>query len=909
MDIKQSNFELSSIERISTSTKIGKKGVIAKAFIVLATVILLCTSTLAADIQLSKTSNKEEYNIGEMATYNLEVCNPSQLYSCTFDIYDEYPDGNSFLQYNGTLIQSGLTLSPGNCWSGPVTYVVEEKDVAPDKNIWNWLYVVGDNSIGENVRAAVSDVAAIIPTPTPTPTPEDCCESCGTKVEHDQNDTEYVLRPVDARIAYHDSNSDGDFDSDEVVYLDMLKDDVGPWVIESGDIRLTNFDYIPPNTKVTSNSEDHGYTLRELPGGQAVIGYVDIHLNGIYDIEDPLYIDTDDNSFVSVNDIRLTPRIVLNTSYGSYSRVQIGDLDIAGPNALHDLITNGDIETPLSTLIGFVDSDCSGDWTCPDKLYLQQIVGGLADEFVTIGDFRLYVPQNALDMGWPACGSKVKQGDKDATYVLTKESMRIMFGDLNNDGICSENETIYLDTEIGDDVVEAGDIRLTEYGNGFYPPNTKVFSKEIDKNDPLAEFKGGQAVVGFVDSNNNKVYDLADSLYVDVDDSSSVSLYDLRLTERTISNITYYPYTRVANGNLDLLLNNDLLNPIPPYDTNLTAEISDLLGFIDSDCNGKWSCPDKLYLQQMTFEGITDEVVSVGDFRIYMPDELGWPECGTKVKPCDVDNTNVLRKDSIEIGFGDLNSNGLFNPEDGEAIYIDMVVDRDVVEAGDVRLSMFGDQYEPNTKVDPADVDMLVEFVELPGGQSVVGYVDMNNDKTYDITDPIYVDTDDSSTVTVYDLRLTERFALGILYKAYTIVQLDDKDLIGDKELHDIVTDDTELTTELQNIVGYFDADCSNSWTCPDRLYLQQMYVESPADWTVTIGDFRLYSPCGPSDPESEPEPEPPEPGCTDPCCIYDTNGTLGIQLDEAVAAVRDYFDSEIDLETAIIVISCYFVV
>jgi len=40
----------------------------------------------------------------------------------------------------------------------------------------------------------------------------------------------------------------------------------------------------------------------------------------------------------------------------------------------------------------------------------------------------------------------------------------------------------------------------------------------------------------------------------------------------------------------------------------------------------------------------------------------------------------------------------------------------------------------------------------------------------------------------------------------------------------------------------------------------------------------------------------------------YDTNGTPGIQVDEAVAAVNDYFDGLIDYETVIAVINCYFV-
>ena len=43
---------------------------------------------------------------------------------------------------------------------------------------------------------------------------------------------------------------------------------------------------------------------------------------------------------------------------------------------------------------------------------------------------------------------------------------------------------------------------------------------------------------------------------------------------------------------------------------------------------------------------------------------------------------------------------------------------------------------------------------------------------------------------------------------------------------------------------------------------------------------------------------------CTcDPCETYDTNGTPGIQLVEAVAAVNDYFDFVIDLPTVVAVI------
>lgn len=43
------------------------------------------------------------------------------------------------------------------------------------------------------------------------------------------------------------------------------------------------------------------------------------------------------------------------------------------------------------------------------------------------------------------------------------------------------------------------------------------------------------------------------------------------------------------------------------------------------------------------------------------------------------------------------------------------------------------------------------------------------------------------------------------------------------------------------------------------------------------------------------------------PCVKYDTNGTPGIQLSEAVNAITDYFSLKIDLQTVVTVIMCYF--
>jgi hypothetical protein len=50
--------------------------------------------------------------------------------------------------------------------------------------------------------------------------------------------------------------------------------------------------------------------------------------------------------------------------------------------------------------VGYIDSDCSGDWTFVDKLYLQQlwvddnehVFSSPSNHVVTIGDLRLYIP-------------------------------------------------------------------------------------------------------------------------------------------------------------------------------------------------------------------------------------------------------------------------------------------------------------------------------------------------------------------------------------------------------------------------------------------------------------------------------------------------------------------------------------
>jgi hypothetical protein len=746
----------------------------------------------------------------------------------------------------------------------------------------------------------------------------ECCdikcvwEPCGEKVEQGDVDAVYALKPIKAMWAYQDADSDGRFDDNDVLIIDTVLDQdaqgnwIGAWVIEEGDVRLSNYHETPANTKVISTDGDRGKPLKELPGGQMVVGFVDVNNNipPHYDLGDPLYADTDGSSTVTPNDVRLTERTVNIKTYPAYSRVQSDDWDVG--NDLRDPVTyETDITTNSVTLLGYIDSDCNCHWTCPDKLYLQQITGTIADNFSTIGDLRLYIPPEAIaDEDWPECGTKVEQCNKDAVYVLAKDDqIRIMFGDVNSNGIYDHGEAIYLDmVDNGDDKVEAGDVRLTWFHDE--PPNYKITSLDPDRTDPLEELCGGQAVIGFVDVNSDGVYDKYDPLYIDTDCSSDVTAGDIRLTEREAMGTTYDCWTMVENGDFDQILNEDLLDPVT-YGTDLVTEIWFMLGYIDSDCSGDWTCPDKLYLQQIVSEdgdSTADWVVTIGDHRLYIPqeaiDEHCWPECCTKVQQCNVDAVYALTKDDqIRIMYGDVNSNGQYDI--GETVYIDMVDNgQDKVEAGDVRLTWYHDMYPPNTKVNSTNLDKNNPLEELCGGQVVVGFVDLNNNEVYNTYDPLYVDTDCNSRVSVGDVRLTKRMASGRTYEPYTVVKAGDYDLIGDKDLRDPVAPyGYGLVTPIWELLGYIDSDCSGDWTCPDKLYLQQI-TGTIADDVVTIGDLRLYIP-----PE---EIQPDDNDDFDPM-VYDTDSSGEIDKSEVFAAIADYFDNNITKEEVFAVIAEYF--
>ncbi|NOR47250.1 MAG: hypothetical protein GQ533_04285, partial [Methanosarcinaceae archaeon] len=568
-------------------------------------------------------------------------------------------------------------------------------------------------------------------------------EPCGEKVNQGEIDATYVLKPViKAQFAFYDYNKPsgvtGEFDDSDTGYIDIN----GDGKVTAGiDVRITpwhnvpvgdpDFKY-PANTKV-GNDLDQNLPL-VVPQDQDVISYIDIKSNGVYDLEDPVYVDTDNSGDVSTNDIRLTANI---WGFQPYTTVAPTD-DDRGESL--SLIDSGMFED----LLGFIDSDCSSSWTCPDKLYLQQLkdedIDPNANDYVTIGDLRIYIPQEAIDEGWPECGTKVHQANIDATYTLsTVPGLRIGYYDFNNDNIFNGMDSAYVDliNKSGTpDRVDVGDVRITAHHNVptddplyKFGPNTKVGNDE-DQDLPLL-YPDQNDLIKYFDINGMYGYDLNDPLYVDMDENGEVSLYDIRLTPRANAGPAY---STVAAGDGDL---GDTLDGLGIV--SFTPE--DLIGYIDSDCNGQWSCPDKLYLEQPEFiwvnnvpEYSVDRFATIGDFRLYIPqwaiDEEDWPSCGTKVMQCDIDAVYRLKSLGIDpvLRFYDFNGDGVFN--DHDTLYVDMDDSMDI-SYGDIRLTAWHDfpegdperKYEPNTKVFN-DLDLNKPLYNLP--DAIVTYYDIN---------------------------------------------------------------------------------------------------------------------------------------------------------------------------------------
>ena len=746
-----------------------------------------------------------------------------------------------------------------------------------------------------------------------------CFEPCGTKIEQCTNgtptkDAVYALvlpgvtglnpggavttGAVDSMsFAFHD-DGDGAFEPwiGECGYIDTNGGpaNVNPAWVEAGDVRLVGHCGQDPNNPVLVCDPNEMNNLLTYPD-QRIVGYVDSQPNGYYDFDDPLYLDvgnSNNDGIVSRGDIRLTGYM----SFAPYSYVNSSDSDALFMFPLLDPATNVQLVVGggnvFNDYLGFVDTDCDNVWDDEgaDKLYLQQIVIGTGvgtnlpliqntlypfDGFVTIGDFRIYMPPN--EDCWPICGTKVKQCDTDAEYPILITGVDVPLTGAQNpnmalrwvdatagDAFNPAVDDVYIDVNAGripapSNQVENGDVRLTEVCG--CPANTLAGQcSPCDVNAAFAAIVAGdQNILGFVDVNGNGRYDLNDSLYLDTSrlgvggtGVSVVSINDIRLTPRVTLQGSYAAYTPVKAGHGDLFGDTMLRDvaaighlQIGGIGVGSANPINSYLGFVDSNCDGEWDTngKDKLYLQQIVYvladldlDGNADEAAinqldrfaSIGDFRLFMPiDEDCWPDCGTKVVECDVDAVYGLMP-GTGAGAGVL-VNGVLPvmnivTTSRDCYYVNVYghAAGAPVGPGAVRLCDCCDN-KSNTVVKDCDDDANDPIIAI-APQRLLGYVDINSNQVYDLGDPLYLDTGrtgmgSTNTVSNGDVRLTPRECQGQHYGKYTIVDAADWDAghgsaVGDALDSPKTNRNTNFATNptVNWYLGFIDSNCDGMW-------------------------------------------------------------------------------------------------
>jgi len=710
-----------------------------------------------------------------------------------------------------------------------------------------------------------------------------CEDDCGTKVEQCDIETVNELIPVrpGTTVGFYDKDNDGIFDTNEGAVIDMDPNSlIGAGIISDGDVRVSACLLAGKNanTLVSSGDADAGQIITLFPPNTidflGPFRYADFDGDGQMDMEEGIYIDTDGDGIISTDDLRITQSpvlpigIVAAGDFGSkWSRVMFGEGDNTGVIPLVAVPryqgSSGFVPAGFATsVLAFVDSDCSaGEWSSGNKLYLQQphghaigdVTGWQHDSMVTFGDTRVFIPPN--DPCGLTCGEKVMEGATDAVYALTRSNDA--FGGViwvwSNNG-----NAVYMDMDASGDVT-LNDVRLSVciFDGNTYQPNTLVEAGHSDLGIPLPLVN--QRALRWADNNGNGIFDLSDPLYLDIDNAGgftgAVSPGDIRLTDAPVcdDDTSFDPIGGqkkawsvvqagdpeiIGGANLWFLRNLPLITPKPPAVTLgiLSGTPRNLVAYVDVDCSLDWSAGDILYVQRAHNLEQHDAFVTIGDSRLYVePDNSYIPDCGTKVSQCDTDMTYSLEitgMNNFNWGYRDGNVANVFDQTD--AGYIDMDGSNSITE-GDIRVST-GSGFEPNTIVIEGDGDINDPLL-IPANQLVLTYWDINQNNMYDISDPIYIDTNSDGVVSIWDIRITMSPPYGIA--GYTPGELGDKwtKVLGPDG------DRTEPLTPISSGIPsfelrYIDSDSSLAWTIADKLYLQQIHENRRFNLGFEAGGF-----------------------------------------------------------------------
>jgi len=288
---------------------------------------------------------------------------------------------------------------------------------------------------------------------------------------------------------------------------------------------------------------------------------------------------------------------------------------------------------------------------------------------------------------------------------------------------------------------------------------------------------GVDANFRYCDSNSNGVYDCMDCVYLDLDNSFSVTRGDIRITASTCGG-NYGPGTIVKAGDSDIGISlrtlNVFLNPseVREGDEDIGGPALDigtsLINFNPNERHaeninanilfdpGEWIYRDAPADPYPNY-------VSPGDIR------LTTVTIGSTNYPVNsvVSNPFIKHAENVAV-------DSLYNP--GEYIYQDNDANNSV-SIGDLRLTNVG-VYSAGTTVALGDTDIGTPLILFNfATPTPEKFVDLNSNNLYNIGEWIYRDIDNNKNVSPGDVRLTNVTIGATTYVAGTTVAIGDLDL------------------------------------------------------------------------------------------------------------------------------------
>lgn len=342
----------------------------------------------------------------------------------------------------------------------------------------------------------------------------------------------------------------------------------------------------------------------------------------------------------------------------------------------------------------------------------------------------------------------------------------------------------------------------------------------------------------YCDSNANGHYDCYDCLYLDSDNSFTISVGDIRITASSCGG-SYTPGSAVKESDVDIgnPLYAPYIFPNPSYvrgdadlTTGLTAFLATERHAENINSNGNYDYGEWIYNEA---GGTVANQVDAGDVRLTSVTIGGITyAAGTTVAAGDLDEGTVLVNFlTDELHDESVTVDGAYTA--GENIYKDLDGSGSVT-VGDQRLTIVTSgayTYIYNSFV-REDEDVGDTLTAFPANEL---YYDANGDTIYSPGEWVYRDVDTSGTVTAGDIRLSTVIIGSSSYLAGSVCQVGELDV-----------DKGYTLTPFAGNEMFVDSDSSGTYTPGERIYRDLngngvVSYSAPADLRLSTPSLRFY--------------------------------------------------------------------